>query len=314
MGIKETLQTLIAALQTVTTTTPDGVESTMFVQLWNNQIERKKEGDGYVYPTPACFIETTFSEGMQVGEGATSYEVTFRLLIDYTHMNTEGSFDQDFGIIDIKNGIHRLLNGAKLPNCSPLYQSGKTLDHNHDNSYLCIIEYSTHFIDLVASGTDLLIESTLTNPTLQIEEYILSAPPYTPPTQYSAINIGVYQAMYGSSAATQTYTCGENINSHNPIALVDGLVYNFDAGNIDHLDTFVGFSLTSGVTNGIITVQKEGVITLNGWGLTVGNYFAQLYGGMSLIDHPANSFKKVLGRADTPSTFLILNYEGIIKY
>jgi hypothetical protein len=177
MGIKETLLALSGLLETIPTTNQDGGDTTMYVSLWNNQIERKKEGSGFVYQTPACFIETNFSEGLPIGGGATSYEVIFRILIEHENYNTEGTLDQDLIIFDIKSNVHRKLNAVKLPNCSPLFQSGKAMDYNHDNVYLCVLEYSTHFIDFTGSALDTLtglyVTETLTNPSLVINTDLL---------------------------------------------------------------------------------------------------------------------------------------------
>jgi hypothetical protein len=176
MGFKETILALKALLESIATTNNDGGNTNMYVRMWNNQIERKKGGDGYVYPIPASFIEPQFSEGMPIGNGATSYEVVFRILVEIEHYNTEGAFDEDLTVIDTKDKVHRKLNGAKLPNCTPLFQSNTILDYNHDNVYLFVLEYSTHFVDLTGSSIDTLtglyITDTLNDPELIINSLL----------------------------------------------------------------------------------------------------------------------------------------------
>ncbi len=176
MGVKETILDLLNRLSSISVSNQDTNTVSMYSALWNNQIERKKEGTGYVYKTPASFLEMQFSEGVPIGLGATSYEVKFVIMLEHEHYNTEGSLDQDLIIFDLIDKAHRVLNGYKPANCSPLYKSGKTLDYNHDNTYLATLEYSSHFIDLTGSAHDdltgaYLIE-TLTNPRLTIEETI----------------------------------------------------------------------------------------------------------------------------------------------
>jgi hypothetical protein len=187
MGLKQTAISLLARIAAIPTTDQDGNATTMHCAIWNNQIERKKEGSGYVYNTPAAFIELNFSDGMPIGQGVTSYEGLIRVTIEHQNYNTEGTIDQDMIIFDLTDKVHRSLNGYKPLNCSPLFLSNKILDYNHDNTALCILEYSTHFIDTTGSmwdeDTGLFIEDTLTNPTLVpviIEAETLPTEPYDP--------------------------------------------------------------------------------------------------------------------------------------
>ena len=179
MGIKETIIDFLNLLETVDVTNQDNSLVKLYARLFNNQIERKKEGKGYDYQTPACFVELEFSEGLPIGQGVTSYELKLRLLVEHTHYNTEDKLDENLIVFDLKDSIHRKVNNYKPVNCSPLFQSGRTLDIDHDNITLVVMEYSTHFIDLIGSALDevagLYIIDTLVNPQIIFNENIITS-------------------------------------------------------------------------------------------------------------------------------------------
>lgn len=154
MGLKETILSICQKLATIPVTTLDGLASTMYVRIWNDQIERKKEGRGYIYQTPACFVELTINESETLGQGATGHDAIVRVLLEQNNYNTEGSYDEDLDIFALRDKVHQALNGFKPANASPLVIGAPVLDHNHDNTYLCALEYRTHITDLTGSIYD----------------------------------------------------------------------------------------------------------------------------------------------------------------
>lgn len=175
MGIRESIESILAQIGTVQVTNNDGQTVSIFARVWNNQTELKKQGATYSYPTPAAFVEWQFGQGIPIGQGATAYDVTFRVMIEHQQLDAgDGSYEQDLEFTDIVNSVHRALNRFKPANCSHLFRSGVQLDHAHDNTYLCVLEYASHFVDLVASDSDPVVVTTQTidNAILQIEENI----------------------------------------------------------------------------------------------------------------------------------------------
>lgn len=174
MSKKTAIQSLITRLETVSVTTQDSNTSTLHVRLFNDQIERKRQGEGIVYQTPACFVEPIFSNGIPIGEGATAYDVVFRLHVEIENYNTEGEHDSAWQAMDVVDAIHRKLNKFKPTACSHLYQAGTQVDSSHDNTVVTILEYNAHFVDMVASITDteLFTEATIDGPILQIDETV----------------------------------------------------------------------------------------------------------------------------------------------
>lgn len=170
MGIRETIQDILTQLATITVANGDGQSVALHSDVFNNQVEREIQGSGVPYPKPAAFVELQLSEGMPLGGNITGYECVIRILVAHQMMNEEGVFDQNLNVIDVVDKIQRKLNGAKIANCSPLYRGTVTMDTDHGNVYLKVLEYKTYFTDATSSDTDVLndtvIVSELDNPTL----------------------------------------------------------------------------------------------------------------------------------------------------
>lgn len=179
MSLSNIAKEFIAAVEDIAVTNGDGVADTLLCRLYNNQPERRAAATGYDYKTPALFFEFLFDEHEQLGLGVTGKGMRIRCLLEVTKYNTEGELDQDLTILDLKETIHRKLNGMSLPQCSPLIQSSEILDSNHDNTYLYSFEYSTFLFDLTGSPYDelntLYTEQTLTNPVLVLGDNITNA-------------------------------------------------------------------------------------------------------------------------------------------
>lgn len=172
MGIKESIKSIVTELQTIQVTNQDGSTVGLNVMIWADQ--RDEQPDMPVYAKPACFIETVLSNGLPIGAGVTAYDVIFRVMLEQEQYNTEGDIDFELSILDLKDKVHRILNGFKPNNCSHLFQSSTQLDYVMSNRYFTVLEYSSHFTDFVGSiydtSTGRFIEETIDNPILQIEE------------------------------------------------------------------------------------------------------------------------------------------------
>lgn len=109
-------------------------------------------------------------------------------------------------------------------------------------------------------------------------------------------------------------TCGENINSHTPIAIINNLAYKLDATNVNHAFAFVGFSLISGITGSNISIQQIGEIELVGWGLTANKQYLAAESGNISITTNASCFTKVIGfSTSTTKMQIIKDYDTILN-
>ena len=123
-----------------------------------------------------------------------------------------------------------------------------------------------------------------------------------------------WEMMPTDTVINQTYTAGENLNSHQPIVLVGDFAYKMDYLNPLHQFAFIGFSKTSatlGSAIGIETVKIE----LIGWGLTPNQtYIAGASGGLITTNNTASSFTKIVGFAQSTTIMLIVkDYSSINK-
>ena len=107
--------------------------------------------------------------------------------------------------------------------------------------------------------------------------------------------------------------CGENINSHTPVVLIDNKLFIMDSANNLHQFSFVGFTKTSGLENEIIEVESK-KIELNNWNLIPNkNYLIGRNGQLILENNLTNTFTKVIGFSQDSNTLLIYkNYDSIL--
>lgn len=182
MGIKETIESILTQLNTITVTNGDGGSVAPFVAVWNNQTEKRLAGTYFDYTTPATFVQIALSEGIPMGMGVTGYEMEATIMLEHFYLNADTTLDQNLIIFDLRDKVHRVLNGFVPTNCTPLYDSGDVHDHQHNNTYLMAMVYKCFFTDATATQYDPAMGysyATLTNPVLNINEtiYIGAIPP-----------------------------------------------------------------------------------------------------------------------------------------
>ena len=107
--------------------------------------------------------------------------------------------------------------------------------------------------------------------------------------------------------------CGENINSHTPVAMLNNLIYKMDCKNNLHQFSFIGFTKTSGNVGDEIEVEAK-IISLQGWNLEPNkNYLAGQNGQITTSINDSNSFIKVIGFSQDENTILIYkNFDSIL--
>jgi hypothetical protein len=115
------------------------------------------------------------------------------------------------------------------------------------------------------------------------------------------------QGEQGEAGGTLIKLAGENINSHNPIALVNDLAYKLDASNPLHQSAFVGFTETSTIIGSPCTIKQIGEVTLLGWGLIPNQqYLAGINGTLITENLSSSNFTKIIGYATSSDTLQII--------
>lgn len=248
MSLKYTAKEFIAAVESITVTSGDGTAGTLLCRLYNNQPERRAAATGYDYKTPALFFEFLFDEHDQLGSGGTGKAMRIRCLLEVSAYNSENELDQDFTILDLKEHIHRSLNGLKLPSCSPLIQVGETLDSNHDNVYLYAFEYSTYYTDFTGTPYDelntLYTEQTLTNPQLVFGVNVHDEIKTNTPLYVADIIEVIKSASFSASGATLNCTLNDYDFYYSAGDEVAGFYVDWGDGNITAISKGVQVSNT----------------------------------------------------------------------
>lgn len=183
MGLKEAIISCLNQLKTIQYTNGDGNTVGANVMLWNNQIERKIQGNGYTYSTPALFLEVVPSQGGMIGNGTTAYDLVFNVHIESELYNVEDELDKNIIVLDLRAKVLRAMNNFKPDACSPLFLSNETPDYNHTNTTHYILSFASHIIDDTASiddSVDYIIE-TIDNPVIVIETTINTEEELIPP-------------------------------------------------------------------------------------------------------------------------------------
>lgn len=183
MGLKEAIISCLNQLKTIQYTNGDGNVVDANVMLWNNQIERKIQGQGYVYSTPALFLEVVPSQGGMIGNGTTAYDLVFNVHIESELYNVEDELDKDIVVFDLRVKVLRKMNNFKPSACSPLFLQNETPDYNHTNTTHLILSFASHIVEDTASiddSVDYTIE-TIDNPVIVIETTINTEEELIPP-------------------------------------------------------------------------------------------------------------------------------------
>lgn len=159
MALKQTIQAILAHLATINVVTADSVTVPLFARVWNNQVEYSKTGELQVFQTPAVFLEWMTNEGGNIGQNYNGNDVTLRFHLVHVNYNTEGSFEQDLVVFDLRDTVCALLNRHKYIHLSPLQKVIEQQEFTHDNIYHYTIDYNTHFVDTIddAISADLTV-------------------------------------------------------------------------------------------------------------------------------------------------------------
>lgn len=151
-GIKQPLQDILARLATLDVVNQDGQTVKLFTRVWNNQVEFEKQGALQSYPKPAAFVEilapVVFDE---IGQNFRSADLGINIHLVHENMNTEGTFEQDLLIFDLRDQVIALLSQYKPTACGQLVATGESPDYEHDNVYHYVISFVCNFIDSTAS-------------------------------------------------------------------------------------------------------------------------------------------------------------------
>lgn len=123
-----------------------------FVAVYNQQYERIITGqddgeDGFLFATPAVFVEFDFSDVRQLGAGYQMYEVRTKLhIVDVQADAGDGTLDQNLQIFDIKSNVFLKMQKFKPTQGSEMVRISEVPDYSHGNLYVWQQEYANTLV------------------------------------------------------------------------------------------------------------------------------------------------------------------------
>lgn len=146
-GIKEATNSVLSQLQTIL--------DLKTVRVYNNDFKALEAGKCEIFALPAALVEIVSIENMlPVGAGFSSSDLTVRIHVGHEYYNQDGTLNQDLTIFDLKDKIVRKLSGWAGVGCSSFQRVGESQNFEHDNVYVYMVDFSTHFIDSAGSDFD----------------------------------------------------------------------------------------------------------------------------------------------------------------
>lgn len=118
------------------------------VAQWNDQIEREKSGDGYLFAKPACFVELRPVKWEQLNFGVNAADLVFRFhLVDNQPDAGDGTMDQNLRVIGYRDLLLQYMGQLSPDFCGQLTSIGEQQDTSHTNVYHYIIDMTCAFFD-----------------------------------------------------------------------------------------------------------------------------------------------------------------------
>src|SRR5438445_560828 len=101
-GIKQPINDVLAKLATLQVVNQDLETVPLYTRLFNNQINRLKDGKGIAFPLPAAFVEVPAPENyVRLLNGVAEAEIIFRIHLVHWFIDAQdGTYDQDLLIFD----------------------------------------------------------------------------------------------------------------------------------------------------------------------------------------------------------------------
>lgn len=141
-GIK---QPILDVMQQLKTAMPE----LQTIRIFNDQINREKEGRYPNYAKPAAFVEIlTDVEWGQLAEGNSAADLAFRVhLVHEFYDAQDGTFEQDLTIFDLRDNCIASLMLFEPTACGAMQKITEVPDYGHDNLYVYLVDFVTHFVD-----------------------------------------------------------------------------------------------------------------------------------------------------------------------
>jgi len=250
------------------------------VLIWNDQVRRMKEGKGYTFSTPACFLEYVPEATTQLLENVTMTEVCWRMHIVDTRLNEldETGMDENLEVFKYRDLVKQYMVGFQPDNCSTMYFKDEQQDYEHTDVYHYIVDFRTCFTDDKGSILDpdqvrYIFKTPPTNLELVSEFDDGITPPVDPITSYiwEVYEIQAYIVATPDPLVTQILGNGVEIPLQYAINL-DGTITIPYLATVAGMQVVAPFVLDNNILQNVVYTDGEGIFdnSANG-GFLLGN-------------------------------------------
>ena len=148
---------VLSYLSAINVADNEGGTSALNAMVYNNQPERRAQGQGYDYRTPAAMVEILPEQAGFIGaNGTQGYDLTIRVHIEHNqlHSDTLTDIDRNMAVFAIRDKVIRKLMNKQPTGCGPIAYVTEQPDYNHTNTYLHLIDFKCHYIETLSSLED----------------------------------------------------------------------------------------------------------------------------------------------------------------
>jgi len=140
-----------------------------FINPWNNQLDKMKEGNAYAIHNPSCFIELETVDMHQLLKKYQGYDINVNIHIVSEELDAaDGTMDSHLSVFELRDIIIKTLALYKPPQGGYLVKKYEIQDYTHTNVYHYIISYVFHYIDDTAVQPLMVITGSTLATTIKI--------------------------------------------------------------------------------------------------------------------------------------------------
>lgn len=125
------------------------------IAKWNDQVSREKDGTGYAFAKPACFLEIPPIKWKQLNAGVNCCDLKIKFhIVDQQLDAGDGTMDQNLQVINYRDLFMNAFIGYKLPYGGNFKTTDEQEDTKHKSVYHHQVTMVTFFRDTKGAAVD----------------------------------------------------------------------------------------------------------------------------------------------------------------
>lgn len=150
--LKQPISDVLSRLSSFQIMNAEQVLAPLYARIWNNQLQDEMTGKLYAFPRPAAFLEIITPAIYEIiGAGYRSADLSLRIHLIHDFYNTDGTFEQDLSIFDLRDSIISLMHLYCPTGCGPLTAVKEDQQYDHNNLYHYVIDFVCNYTDDVGN-------------------------------------------------------------------------------------------------------------------------------------------------------------------